>query len=85
MFYIDVLLLAEKADSSEREALMSELKMMTQLGNHENIVNLLGACTQSGIQFPLKTPSPIQVSWRTKRTFVLRFPLFSVTGWVLKP
>uniref|UniRef100_A0ABI7Y4U0 receptor protein-tyrosine kinase n=1 Tax=Felis catus TaxID=9685 RepID=A0ABI7Y4U0_FELCA len=38
----------EKADSSEREALMSELKMMSHLGNHENIVNLLGACTLSG-------------------------------------
>ncbi|XP_014404018.1 PREDICTED: receptor-type tyrosine-protein kinase FLT3 [Myotis brandtii] len=45
---VAVKMLKEKADSSEREALMSELKMMTQLGNHENIVNLLGACTQSG-------------------------------------
>ncbi|GAB1290489.1 Receptor protein-tyrosine kinase [Apodemus speciosus] len=38
----------EKADSCEREALMSELKMMTHLGHHDNIVNLLGACTLSG-------------------------------------
>ncbi|EGV93367.1 FL cytokine receptor [Cricetulus griseus] len=38
----------EKADSCEKEALMSELKMMTQLGHHDNIVNLLGACTLSG-------------------------------------
>ncbi|XP_036108990.1 receptor-type tyrosine-protein kinase FLT3 isoform X1 [Molossus molossus] len=45
---VAVKMLKEKADSSEREALMSELKMMTHLGNHENIVNLLGACTQSG-------------------------------------
>lgn len=27
---------------------MSELKMMTHIGSHENIVNLLGACTTSG-------------------------------------
>ncbi|XP_016875975.1 receptor-type tyrosine-protein kinase FLT3 isoform X4 [Homo sapiens] len=45
---VAVKMLKEKADSSEREALMSELKMMTQLGSHENIVNLLGACTLSG-------------------------------------
>nr|XP_036859829.1 receptor-type tyrosine-protein kinase FLT3 [Manis javanica] len=46
--FCNALPLAEKADSSEREALMSELKMMTHLGSHENIVNLLGACTLSG-------------------------------------
>uniref|UniRef100_A0A8I3WPC3 Receptor-type tyrosine-protein kinase FLT3 n=1 Tax=Callithrix jacchus TaxID=9483 RepID=A0A8I3WPC3_CALJA len=46
--FLMLLSLTEKADSSEREALMSELKMMTQLGSHENIVNLLGACTLSG-------------------------------------
>ncbi|XP_053776433.1 receptor-type tyrosine-protein kinase FLT3 isoform X1 [Desmodus rotundus] len=45
---VAVKMLKEKADSCEREALMSELKMLTQLGSHENIVNLLGACTQSG-------------------------------------
>lgn len=45
---VAVKMLKEKADNSEREALMSELKMMTHLGNHENIVNLLGACTVSG-------------------------------------
>ncbi|GAB5566250.1 platelet-derived growth factor receptor alpha [Prionailurus iriomotensis] len=44
---VAVKMLKEKADSSEREALMSELKMMSHLGNHENIVNLLGACTLS--------------------------------------
>ncbi|XP_064906924.1 receptor-type tyrosine-protein kinase FLT3 isoform X4 [Columba livia] len=40
--------LAEKPDASEKDALMSELKMMTHIGSHENIVNLLGACTVSG-------------------------------------
>ncbi|KAM7331576.1 hypothetical protein ACRRTK_008284 [Alexandromys fortis] len=44
---VAVKMLKEKADSCEREALMSELKMMTQLGHHDNIVNLLGACTLS--------------------------------------
>ncbi|XP_058534158.1 mast/stem cell growth factor receptor Kit-like [Ochotona princeps] len=32
----------------EREALMSELKVLSYLGNHVNIVNLLGACTVGG-------------------------------------
>lgn len=36
------------ARSSEKQALMSELKIMTHLGPHLNIVNLLGACTKSG-------------------------------------
>lgn len=27
---------------------MSELKIMSHLGQHENIVNLLGACTHGG-------------------------------------
>lgn len=27
---------------------MSELKVLTYLGNHVNIVNLLGACTVAG-------------------------------------
>ncbi|XP_058883991.1 receptor-type tyrosine-protein kinase FLT3-like isoform X2 [Acipenser ruthenus] len=38
----------EKFQPSEKEALMSELKMMTHIGTHENIVNLLGACTVTG-------------------------------------
>lgn len=36
------------AHSDEREALMSELKILSHLGNHQNIVNLLGACTYGG-------------------------------------
>uniref|UniRef100_A0A3P9Q503 receptor protein-tyrosine kinase n=1 Tax=Poecilia reticulata TaxID=8081 RepID=A0A3P9Q503_POERE len=30
------------------KALMSELKMLTHIGQHANIVNLLGACTETG-------------------------------------
>ncbi|XP_078003191.1 receptor-type tyrosine-protein kinase FLT3 isoform X7 [Phascolarctos cinereus] len=45
---VAVKMLKEKSDSSEKDALMSELKMMTHIGSHENIVNLLGACTLSG-------------------------------------
>ncbi|NWQ89078.1 FLT3 kinase, partial [Burhinus bistriatus] len=45
---VAVKMLKEKPDASERDALMSELKMMTHIGSHENIVNLLGACTVSG-------------------------------------
>ncbi|GAB0180388.1 receptor-type tyrosine-protein kinase FLT3 [Grus japonensis] len=44
---VAVKMLKEKPDTSEKDALMSELKMMTHIGSHENIVNLLGACTVS--------------------------------------
>ncbi|NXT74735.1 FLT3 kinase, partial [Zapornia atra] len=44
---VAVKMLKEKPDTSEKDALMSELKMMTHIGSHENIVNLLGACTMS--------------------------------------
>lgn len=40
--------LTEKHQTVEKEALMSELKMLTHIGHHANIVNLLGACTESG-------------------------------------
>ncbi|XP_067889653.1 receptor-type tyrosine-protein kinase FLT3 isoform X2 [Heterodontus francisci] len=45
---VAVKMLKEKHEPSEKDALMSELKMMIHMGHHENIVNLLGACTLSG-------------------------------------
>nr|XP_001921760.3 receptor-type tyrosine-protein kinase FLT3 [Danio rerio] len=45
---VAVKMLKEKHQAVEKEALMSELKMLTHIGHHENIVNLLGACTGSG-------------------------------------
>ncbi|OCT56285.1 hypothetical protein XELAEV_18000340mg [Xenopus laevis] len=36
------------ASAPEREALMSELKILMYLGHHKNIVSLLGACTIGG-------------------------------------
>lgn len=37
---------------------MSELKIMSHLGQHENIVNLLGACTHGG-EGPLQGWGPM--------------------------
>lgn len=45
----------DKHQAVEREALMSELKMLTYIGHHANIVNLLGACTHSGKFIALHT------------------------------
>ncbi|XP_044031609.1 receptor-type tyrosine-protein kinase FLT3 isoform X2 [Siniperca chuatsi] len=45
---VAVKMLKEKHETMEKEALMSELKMLTHIGNHANIVNLLGACTDRG-------------------------------------
>ncbi|KAL1006505.1 hypothetical protein UPYG_G00073210 [Umbra pygmaea] len=45
---VAVKMLKEKHETVEKEALISELKMLTHIGQHENIVNLMGACTNSG-------------------------------------
>ncbi|XP_008306226.2 receptor-type tyrosine-protein kinase FLT3 [Cynoglossus semilaevis] len=45
---VAVKMLKEKHEMVEKEALMSELKMLTHIGQHNNIVNLLGACTDIG-------------------------------------
>lgn len=45
---VAVKMLKEKHETMEKEALMSELKMLTHIGQHANIVNLLGACTDTG-------------------------------------
>ncbi|XP_062285688.1 KIT proto-oncogene, receptor tyrosine kinase b [Scomber scombrus] len=45
---VAVKMLKPNAHSTEKEALMSELKVLSYLGNHVNIVNLLGACTVGG-------------------------------------
>ncbi|KAI4790574.1 hypothetical protein KUCAC02_034544, partial [Chaenocephalus aceratus] len=45
MTTVAVKMLKPSAHSVEREALMSELKILGHLGYHDNIVNLLGACT----------------------------------------
>uniref|UniRef100_A0A8C2GKX5 receptor protein-tyrosine kinase n=1 Tax=Cyprinus carpio TaxID=7962 RepID=A0A8C2GKX5_CYPCA len=45
---VAVKMLKSTARRSETQALMSELKIMSHLGPHLNIVNLLGACTKHG-------------------------------------
>uniref|UniRef100_A0A3B3SZ34 receptor protein-tyrosine kinase n=1 Tax=Paramormyrops kingsleyae TaxID=1676925 RepID=A0A3B3SZ34_9TELE len=45
---VAVKMLKGGATSNECKALMSELKILIHIGNHLNVVNLLGACTKSG-------------------------------------
>ncbi|XP_072923164.1 macrophage colony-stimulating factor 1 receptor-like [Hemitrygon akajei] len=45
---VAVKMLKPSAHSTEREALISELKILSHLGQHSNVVNLLGACTLRG-------------------------------------
>ncbi|KAL2095212.1 hypothetical protein ACEWY4_009931 [Coilia grayii] len=45
---VAVKMLKSTARRSETQALISELKIMSHLGAHLNIVNLLGACTKRG-------------------------------------
>uniref|UniRef100_A0A672JW67 Vascular endothelial growth factor receptor 3 n=1 Tax=Sinocyclocheilus grahami TaxID=75366 RepID=A0A672JW67_SINGR len=44
---VAVKMLKEGATASDHKALMSELKILIHIGNHLNVVNLLGACTKS--------------------------------------
>uniref|UniRef100_A0A8C4NDH6 receptor protein-tyrosine kinase n=1 Tax=Eptatretus burgeri TaxID=7764 RepID=A0A8C4NDH6_EPTBU len=43
---VAVKMLKPSAKSEEKNALLSELKILSHLGSHLNIVNLLGACTE---------------------------------------
>ncbi|XP_059506553.1 mast/stem cell growth factor receptor Kit-like [Stegostoma tigrinum] len=45
---VAVKMLKPSAHSTEKEALMSELKILSHLGQHMHVVNLLGACTLGG-------------------------------------
>ncbi|KAM9033904.1 vascular endothelial growth factor receptor 1 isoform 1-T1 [Sarcophilus harrisii] len=45
---VAVKMLKEGATASEYKALMTELKILTHIGHHLNVVNLLGACTKHG-------------------------------------
>lgn len=45
----------EGATASEHKALMSELKILIHIGNHLNVVNLLGACTKPNGKYPRAT------------------------------
>lgn len=43
---------SDGATASEHRALMSELKILIHIGNHLNVVNLLGACTKPNGEGP---------------------------------
>lgn len=42
---------SDGATASEHKALMSELKILIHIGNHLNVVNLVGACTKPNGDF----------------------------------
>ena len=46
-----ILLFSEGATDSDYKDLASELKVLIHIGEHQNIVNLLGACTRGGKLF----------------------------------
>lgn len=63
------------ARRSETQALMSELKIMSHLGPHLNIVNLLGACTKHGEpQYYQYFGNPLTVPDHRGQQFVERKP-----------
>ncbi|NXH74796.1 PGFRA factor, partial [Hydrobates tethys] len=78
---VAVKMLKPTARSSEKQALMSELKIMTHLGPHLNIVNLLGACTKSVVHHKRTVRSigccGSEVTWAILADTPVFFPNFS--------
>lgn len=61
---------------------MSELKILSHLGYHDNIVNLLGACTQGGKDNRKNATSvmleiPLWVTFPSVRTRFWKYLIFS--------
>ncbi|XP_044515798.1 platelet-derived growth factor receptor beta [Gracilinanus agilis] len=75
---VAVKMLKSTARSSEKQALMSELKIMSHLGPHLNIVNLLGACTKGGPIYIIteycRYGDLVDYLHRTKHTFLQHCP-----------
>ncbi|KAM9105412.1 platelet-derived growth factor receptor beta isoform 4-T7 [Megaptera novaeangliae] len=73
---VAVKMLKSTARSSEKQALMSELKIMSHLGPHLNVVNLLGACTKGGPIFIIteycRYGDLVDYLHRNKHTFLQR-------------
>lgn len=61
----------EGATASEHRALMSELKILIHIGNHLNVVNLLGACTK---------PNGMEMRCPGERTRQWALALFTMDG-----
>lgn len=51
---------------------MSELKMLTHIGHHDNIVNLLGACTESGTTTTDSLPGCLEAHYSVKKLVLMR-------------
>uniref|UniRef100_A0A8D3CKP7 Vascular endothelial growth factor receptor 3 n=1 Tax=Scophthalmus maximus TaxID=52904 RepID=A0A8D3CKP7_SCOMX len=84
---VAVKMLKDGATASEHKALMSELKILIHIGNHLNVVNLLGACTKPN------GPLMVIVEYckygnlsnflRAKREFFLPYRLQNVASFLL--
>ena len=46
-----VLVILENYDQAELADIQSELKIMIHVGEHENILNILGACTKGWLKY----------------------------------
>ncbi|KAM6149082.1 platelet-derived growth factor receptor beta isoform 1-T1 [Erethizon dorsatum] len=75
---VAVKMLKSTARSSEKQALMSELKIMSHLGPHLNVVNLLGACTKGGPIYLItefcRYGDLVDYLHRNRHTFLQRHP-----------
>ena len=44
--------IAENATETEKRDLINELRIMTTVGEHPNVISLIGACTEQGKRTP---------------------------------
>ncbi|XP_072446425.1 platelet-derived growth factor receptor beta isoform X1 [Chiloscyllium punctatum] len=74
---VAVKMLKTTARTSEKQALMSELKIMSHLGPHLNIVNLMGACTKGGPIYIIteycRHGDLVDYLYRNKHTFLQHY------------
>uniref|UniRef100_A0A4W3HD88 receptor protein-tyrosine kinase n=1 Tax=Callorhinchus milii TaxID=7868 RepID=A0A4W3HD88_CALMI len=86
---VAIKMLKSTARSSEKQALMSELKIMSHLGPHLNIVNLLGACTKGGPIYIMteycRHGDLVDYLHRNKHTFLYSDPRRGESQEVTKP
>ena len=63
---------AENATTLEKRDLLNELKIMVRVGDHPNVVSLIGACTRNGRYIQNATDTFVDTPYETQDPTSLR-------------
>ena len=63
---------AENATTLEKRDLLNELKIMVRVGDHPNVVSLIGACTRNGRYIQKATDTLVDTPYKTQDPTSLR-------------